>query len=274
MSFLRRTLLGNGVFSLIAGVGTTLFADGLSGLMDVPEAVLYVVGVGTAMFALAILTATRKTDVNLRFAVGVIVADLSWVVAAVVVLLIPASMAAGGKLVLGGISAVVGMFASLQVVGLVRATRETPKLLRATIEISAPPEQVWSVLADLDLWHLWNPWIHEATGTITPGEQLSLRMGMEDGRKFSVKPAVTAAEANRALEWLGHVGVEGLFDGRHRFVLESTDSGTTLVQTEEFTGLFVPMLEGMLDGDTLEGFEAMNQALKDRVEEVFAASGS
>lgn len=275
MSFLRRCLLGNGVFSLLAGVITTVLAAPLSDYMGAPQTALYVIGVGTTLFAVAILFSTRRPDIHLGFALGVIGADLAWVVAALAIILIPETLTGEGKAILAAVSVVVGSFAALQTLGLVKATRESPKRITTEIEIAARPDQVWTVLTDLGEWHWWNPWIGEAAGTTEQGERLSLRMGADDGRKFSVKPLVTTSESGRALEWLGHLGVSGVFDGRHRFDLHPISAGTRLVQSEEFTGMMVPVLNGMLEGETRSGFEAMNMALKKRVEKEGAAtSGS
>ena len=50
--------------------------------------------------------------------------------------------------------------------------------------------------------------------------------------------------------------------------IEPLDQGrrTRFIQGERFTGLLVPLLRKNLDRGTREGFEAMNQALKARVE--------
>jgi hypothetical protein len=47
----------------------------------------------------------------------------------------------------------------------------------------------------------------------------------------------------------------------------STETGTRLVHAEEFTGLLVPVLAKTLDKKTRAGFEAMNVAMKERIEE-------
>jgi hypothetical protein len=266
MSFLRKSLIGNGVFSLLAGLVATVFAGSLADYMGAPAVVLHVVGIGTALFAVTILFATRRADVDLRFSLGVIAADITWAVASLVILAIPATLTREGKLLLAAVSSVVGTLAVLQIIGSVRAGKEDPKAVGAEIEIGASPDQVWAVLSDIDSWHAWNPWITEASGSADAGEQLVLRMGFDGGRKFNVKPLVTASVPNQTLEWLGHFGVNGLFDGRHRFDLEPTGGGTRFVQAEEFAGLLVPLLDGMLEGETKTGFGAMNKALKERVE--------
>jgi hypothetical protein len=144
--------------------------------------------------------------------------------------------------------------------------------LRTEIDIDAPPEQVWPHLVDLAAYADWNPFITAAAGAAEEGTTLSLRMEPPGGRGMSLRPRVTDVSAGAALEWLGHLGVPGLFDGRHRFELVPTASGTHFVQKESFRGLLVRPLRGWLDGSTRAGFDAMNAALRRRVQEAAAAS--
>ncbi len=83
---------------------------------------------------------------------------------------------------------------------------------------------------------------------------------------MTFRPTVTAVDPDTKFEWLGTLGFRGVFDGRHIFELEATGSGTRFVQREEFTGLLVPLFARSLDGKTKAGFEAMNQAIKERAE--------
>lgn len=66
----------------------------------------------------------------------------------------------------------------------------------------------------------------------------------------------------RELRWRGKLLVRGLFDGEYVFELQSSDTGTTFVHYEQFSGLLVPLFKGMLERDTRPGFEAMNEALQ------------
>jgi hypothetical protein len=139
--------------------------------------------------------------------------------------------------------------------------------LRTEIDIDAPPEQVWPHLVDLAAYADWNPFITSAAGLPEEGQQLSLRMNPPGGRGISIRPQVTAVVEGATFEWLGHLGVPGIFDGRHRFDLVATGSGTHFVQSESFRGLLVRPLRRSLDGGTRAGFDAMNAALRRRVEE-------
>lgn len=140
--------------------------------------------------------------------------------------------------------------------------------LETSIHIAATPAEVWHVLTDLDAYGEWNPFIVSAQGTVAVGEKLENRLKPPGGRPMTFRPKVTAVEPNRRLEWLGRLGVPGLFDGRHRFDLEPTPSSTLLRHTEDFNGVLVRLMKKSLDGSTLTGFNAMNRALKDRVETV------
>jgi hypothetical protein len=138
-------------------------------------------------------------------------------------------------------------------------------VLCTAIDIEAEPEAVWRHLVDLPAYADWNPFITSASGTCEPGRRLELRMEPPGGRAVSFRPAVTLVSPASALEWLGHLGVPGVFDGRHRFDLIPTDEGTHLVQRETFTGVLVRPLRRSLDTGTRAGFEAMNDALRRRV---------
>ena len=137
--------------------------------------------------------------------------------------------------------------------------------IRTEIDIEAPPDEVWGHLVDLDAYESWNPFITRAEGAAEGGRRLSLRMQPAGGRAITIRPTVTAASPGAAFEWLGHLGVPGIFDGRHRFELSDVPSGTHLVQRETFRGVLVRPLRRSLDTGTRAGFEAMNAALRRRV---------
>jgi hypothetical protein len=139
--------------------------------------------------------------------------------------------------------------------------------IRAEIDIEAAPAEVWRHLVDLAAYTAWNPFIPAASGVPEVGQRLSIRLQPPGGRGITIRPTVTAVAPAEVFEWLGHLVVPGLFDGRHRFELTPTPSGTHLVQRESFGGLLVRLLRRSLDGGTHAGFEAMNAALRRRVRE-------
>lgn len=138
--------------------------------------------------------------------------------------------------------------------------------LHSEIEIDAAPETVWAILTDLTAYPDWNPFITSAEGTVGVGERLVNRLEPPGGKAMTFKPTVTEVDDGRVLEWLGRLGVPGVFDGRHRFEVVPDGDGTRLVHSEHFTGVLVPFMKKSLDTNTVAGFEAMNTALKSRAE--------
>lgn len=140
------------------------------------------------------------------------------------------------------------------------------------IEIDAPPSAVWRILVDLPAYPEWNPFITFATGTPEVGERLTLRLEPSGGRSMAFRPSITRFEAGEVLEWLGRLGVPGLFDGRHRIEVQARGDGTRLVHGEQFSGILVPLMRRSLDSRFRPGFEAMNAALKARTERMTEAT--
>lgn len=138
--------------------------------------------------------------------------------------------------------------------------------LHSEIDIEASPETVWDILTDLDGYADWNPFVVSSEGQVAVGERLTNRMQQPGGKAVTFRPTVTVAEPNHVFEWLGRLGLPGIFDGRHRFELEATPTGTRLAQTEKFNGVLVRFMRKSLDTQTHEGFEAMDAALKARAE--------
>jgi hypothetical protein len=146
------------------------------------------------------------------------------------------------------------------------------KHMDSEITINATPEEVWAELIDLDSYQEWNPYIVKAVGTATEGSRLAVTLSPPGSRGTTLKPTVTELRSGEVLEWWGHVGFRGIFDGRHRFEVHPDASGTRLTQSETFTGVLVPFMARSLDRGTAAGFTVMNEALKARAEQRHAAN--
>lgn len=140
--------------------------------------------------------------------------------------------------------------------------------LHTEIEIDASSEAVWTVLVDFASYPEWNPFIKSIAGKPEEGTRLRIAIQPKPDKVMRFSPTVLTAQAGRELCWLGHVIVPGVFDGEHRFVIEPLAEGRVrFLQSERFSGLLVGLLRGSLERDTRRGFEAMNRALKARVEQ-------
>ena len=143
--------------------------------------------------------------------------------------------------------------------------------LERRIDIDATPESVWQVLTDFEAYGEWNPFISSIVGRTEVGTRLTVRISPPGGRAMPLRPVVQTCEPHRRFAWLGHLGVRGIFDGAHEFVLEPrAGGGCSFVQRETFRGLLVPLVGRVLDR-TADGFDAMNRALQRRVAEVASA---
>jgi hypothetical protein len=139
--------------------------------------------------------------------------------------------------------------------------------LHTEIMIDAPVETVWGILWELETWSEWNPFITKVEGSATPDSRLRVTIQPPGGKAMVLAPTVLEVEPLHELRWRGRLLLPGIFTGEHSFVLDSNhDDGCHFVHSERFTGILVPFFKKMLTGPTKQGFEAMNQALKERAE--------
>jgi hypothetical protein len=137
--------------------------------------------------------------------------------------------------------------------------------IRAQVDIEAPREAVWKVLMDFDSYPSWNPFIRRVEGRAEVGSKLTARLEPPTGRGMTFRPTVTTLRPGEAFGWLGRLGIPGVFDGAHRFELETLDgSRTRFVQSERFDGILAGLLQRSIRDRTLAGFEEMNRALAQR----------
>ncbi|KTG26659.1 SRPBCC domain-containing protein [Haloferax profundi] len=142
--------------------------------------------------------------------------------------------------------------------------------LTTSIDIDAPAETIWQVLADFEQYPEWNEYTH-IEGEAVAGKTLAVAPGPQAARMPTFKPTVLRDE-DRELRWRGHLFVRGLFDGEHRFVVEDLGHGRSrLTQAETFTGTLVWPIIRLVGDDTERNFHAVNQALKTRAESMSAA---
>lgn len=116
---LTRTLAANAGFSAVTGVILVIGAVPVSRWLSIPTWLAIAVGVGLLPFALVVAKTARNPRRDSVW--QVIIADIAWVIAAVVVLVgFPRSMSTAGLWSLGLVTVAVADFAALQFIGLRR----------------------------------------------------------------------------------------------------------------------------------------------------------
>jgi hypothetical protein len=140
--------------------------------------------------------------------------------------------------------------------------------IETEIVIAATAQRVWRTLVHFEAYPEWNPFVRWVKGSATTGSQLVVRIEPPGQGGMTFRPRVLKADPGRELRWLGSLGVRGLFDGEHSFIIEPLGPETVVFhQSETFRGLLVPLLARRLQTSTRAGFEEMNRALKQRAEQ-------
>jgi hypothetical protein len=137
--------------------------------------------------------------------------------------------------------------------------------ISATIDITARPEPVWAVLADLASYPEWNPVFRKVSGQLIPGRRITITSTQpETGHTMTVKVKVLTAEPPTELRWGS--SVLGIMNSEHSFILSPTSGGTQLVQIQTYRGWFTRFPPKTIRR-IQASFEAINQAIKQRAED-------
>jgi hypothetical protein len=140
------------------------------------------------------------------------------------------------------------------------------KNIQTEILILADTAKVWDVLMNFDSYPKWNPFITSISGERKLGNRLTVSINPPGGKGMTFKPNILTLEANKEFRWKGKLGINGIFDGEHYFILESVDKDITkFIHGEKFSGLLVPLECKMLD-KTQKGFQLMNESIKKECE--------
>lgn len=137
------------------------------------------------------------------------------------------------------------------------------KKLHTEITINAAPERVWEILTDFQSYPKWNPFLKSLEGDVQIGKRITVNITPPDGKAMTFKPVVLEYKPHVEFKWLGHLWINGLFDGEHRFqLIHNSDNTTTFIHSEKFNGILVSLFSKMIENNTRRGFEAMNRELK------------
>ena len=137
--------------------------------------------------------------------------------------------------------------------------------IRTAVEINAPKEEVYAVLADLKSYPDWNSYHRKVEGEFIEGADLTIYVLRPDGKEVKIPPHMMRIIENQEITWGG--GIKGVFYGVHSFLLETSSKGKTLLKhNEDFSGFAITFAD--LPPDVIaDGYHKMNIALKKLIEE-------
>lgn len=136
------------------------------------------------------------------------------------------------------------------------------KKIETEIVIDAAPEIIWRILTDFENHPRWNPFIESISGEKSVGKKITVSIKPTGGNGMTFKPVILKFDHYKEFRWKGTLGISGIFDGEHYFILEKVNSSQTrLIHGEMFSGILVWLMGKTLE-KTKDGFVLMNQSLK------------
>ena len=139
--------------------------------------------------------------------------------------------------------------------------------LSTTIDIEAPPRDIWEVLMDFERYPEWTRIFEFPIGHAEVGKKIRVKIHSGNRKPMIFEPLLLEAREPEEFRWKGRLLLWGIFDGEHIFRIEGTgERGARFTHAERFSGLLVPWLRRDLDTNTRRGFERFNGDIKKRCE--------
>jgi uncharacterized protein YndB with AHSA1/START domain len=132
-----------------------------------------------------------------------------------------------------------------------------------TIDVAAPPERVWDVLADVEHWPEWTPSVERITLLESRPLGVGSRARVEQPKLRPAVLEITRCEPGRGFTW-GSRSATLLFVGDH--AIDPTPTGCRVTLSVRFGGLF-GWLAGMVAGGLTRRYISLEaNGLKQRSE--------
>jgi len=137
------------------------------------------------------------------------------------------------------------------------------KRTQVALDIAAPPETVWGLVADASSYAAWNSTVERIDGVFALGKTVALYAKAMPNRPFKLK--VVSFEAPRRFVLEGGLPL-GLFVGTRRLeVMPQGTRGCRFEMEETSRGLLAPLMARVIP-DQQPAFDAFAADLKARAE--------
>lgn len=141
--------------------------------------------------------------------------------------------------------------------------------IETAVDIAAPPETVWHVVADFGSYGAWNPSIDRVEGDQRIDAPLVLHVRLPGVGRLTLNARLHRFLPGEEMSWRGHFLSPALMHSEHRFIIEALPNGRArLTQVEFFSGalgwLFVAVFANRLQ----VMYATANQNLKQMAEAV------
>ena len=143
--------------------------------------------------------------------------------------------------------------------------REAPATASSDVDVAAPLEVTWDVIADFERWPEWNPGVKSLSidGPVAPGTTFKWRSG-----PLSITSNLQEVERPRTIGWTGNaLGIRAV----HVWRFEPIEGGTRVHTEESWAGPIPRLLPGRMQKTLQQSFDDEMPHLKAEVERRAAA---
>ena len=139
--------------------------------------------------------------------------------------------------------------------------------VNTAIVIDASLSDVWKVLGDPAQFPEWNPLIKEFSGDIRRRGKIYVELDIPGVGIRTYEATLLGYQIDHEYIWEYDLPIPRLYTGKHKLIIDpNPGGGVRLRNEEELRGLLVGPLTASYLEKKRKGFEAMNKALKERVE--------
>ena len=139
------------------------------------------------------------------------------------------------------------------------------KKIETEVNINSSIESVWEIISDLGCHSDWNPFLTKIDGNLIEGSSVRITVQLGNNKPEIAEPILKKLIPKKEIHFL--MNKWPLIKGEHYFIFESiSDTETKFIHGERFYGLLPMFLWWKLKPLFTQGFNDMNQALKNRVE--------
>ena len=142
--------------------------------------------------------------------------------------------------------------------------------LERLIGIQAPDELVWELLSDIPRWSTWNPLYPRAEGEIRIGHRWDLDLALPGQALRTINPVILDWAPFDHIHWRLDMMRGWVRTVRFLEIEKMGDENVIFSNGEIFDGWMGPSAARRLRRPILDGFEALNAALKAKAEAIWA----
>jgi len=135
--------------------------------------------------------------------------------------------------------------------------------IETKIIINDSHENVWKTFMNFQEHDQWNDFLRIQSGEKKVGDKIKVDFLSNGKVKMTMKPTVVKIEENEVFEWIGNLGIKGIFDGHHQFRFKDIGNHQTeFIQAEDFSGLLIRLLMKSVIEPTAIQFKELNENFK------------